>query len=176
MENQVKKTRITAAIGRRRRSNNGCIKMPQQIAADCIFLSGKSQSEKKRTRRTPERTAGGSRGRSAVLVLLVPGHLDSFENPFARFRGIVGEIGERHHPLVQVGEPHGQRIDAVEPVGKLNRNLFGVLPRQFHLVTPLWKDGFQTRPYDGITTITGPDIFAWHASRDVSVSPSASSS
>ena len=58
----------------------------------------------------------------------MPGHLDGFELALVGFGGVVGEIVQLGHVLMQVGEPHGQRVNVGKLLLQLNADLFGVGP------------------------------------------------
>src|SRR5690242_21231581 len=48
---------------------------------------------------------------SALFRLFNPGELDRFENLLAAALGVVGEAGQREHPMVEVGEADLLGID-----------------------------------------------------------------
>src|SRR6185437_2379313 len=73
---------------------------------------------------------GDRSGAFGVLVLLMPGGLDGFENALVRLRGIAFECRQLHHPLMQIGKAHRVGIGVREHLLQLNADLFGVGPVQ----------------------------------------------
>src|SRR5712692_9734490 len=64
----------------------------------------------------------------AVLVLLVPGHLDGFEFAFVGELGVAGEAVKLADASVKIGEADGERVGGGVLVGKPNADLFRVVP------------------------------------------------
>src|SRR5439155_617208 len=58
-----------------------------------------------------------------ILVLLVPGHLDGFQNLFVRFLRIVSELRQRRDPCVHIGESYGERVGVRVLLDQSDRNL-----------------------------------------------------
>src|SRR6185437_5819669 len=73
---------------------------------------------------------GDRSGAFGVLVLLMPGGLDGFENALVRLRGISFESRQLYHPFMQIGEAHRVGICVREHLLQLNADLFGVAPVQ----------------------------------------------
>src|SRR5260370_41302065 len=77
-------------------------------------------------------SAGAELSSLAVLVFLVPGHLDGFELAFVGEFGVAGEAGKLADPFVKIGEADGERVGGWELVGKPNADFFRVVPIEGH--------------------------------------------
>src|SRR5204863_3417883 len=65
---------------------------------------------------------------SALVHLGDPGSLDRLEDLFAAALRIVVEAGQRHHPVIEVGEAHLLRVDIRMRFGQLDRNVLSISP------------------------------------------------
>src|SRR5260370_27536883 len=75
-----------------------------------------------------EGSAGAELSSEAVLVFLVPGHLDGFELAFVGEFGVAGEAVKFADPFVKIGEADGERVGGGVFVGKPNADFFRVVP------------------------------------------------
>ena len=61
-----------------------------------------------------------------------PRHLDRFENLLAGMAGVIIEIRKFQHPVVQVGEADGARIDLGVGFGEFDGDVEGIRPLHFN--------------------------------------------
>ena len=71
-----------------------------------------------------------SRPLMAILILLIPGHLDSLQFALARFSRFIGKIRQLGDPLVQISEPNRQRVHIRVLFDQRQRNIFSIFPLQ----------------------------------------------
>src|SRR5262245_25054256 len=73
---------------------------------------------------------------SRVLELFVPGHLYRLEFFFVRTLGIAAEAIEFHHPTMQIGEAHAERINVWMSFEKPDSYFLGVGPIKIRHLVP----------------------------------------
>src|SRR2546425_5960858 len=69
---------------------------------------------------------------SSVPVLVEPGHLDRLQDALVRRLRVVREAGQLRYLVVQVGEPHGERVRVRISLAQGDRDLPGIPPGQAH--------------------------------------------
>src|SRR5205807_10477830 len=102
-----------------------------------------------------------------VLVCSVPLHLDLRVHTLVRGLGVVAAFRERHQPLVQVGEAHGERIHVGVLIHESERDVHGILPGHGRLRL------LRNLDHLGISTTTSPRTTASQPRRECKVCPSA---
>src|SRR6267143_1027309 len=90
-------------------AQNGCPARPQRVKRRGVRFGTLSLCAM-RERRWLTFSASCYESGLRVLILLVPGHLDRFEDFFVRCFWIVPEVGERHDPGVHIGESNRERV------------------------------------------------------------------
>ena len=84
----------------------------------------------------PERSAGFFEIQHDVTAELTdfvdPGNLDRFEDFLAGMLGVVFEVGQFHHPAMQVGEADGARVDFRVRFGEFDGDVERIRPLHFN--------------------------------------------
>ena len=77
-------------------------------------------------------TAHRRRVRFDSAGLVDPGHLDRFEDLLAGMTGVIVEIREFQHPVVEVGEADRARIDFGVGFGEFDGDIERIRPLHFN--------------------------------------------